>query len=292
MATLGAARCGAVEGKNRMSRKKDTRQRAILDQLAVSPTMRVGRLAETLDVTTETIRRDLEELAAQGMIARTYGGAMLRQPAEPALSERHLELVEERAAIGQSALSYLAEARVIMLGSGATTTQLAKFIAIEMHGLTVIAHSVSVDALLNLPKPPSRGAFSSRAPMPFYKTAYFVTPSGFYMKTPPITGDTGFTLKSDVAAPQKHQCFLDGFIPFRNVAYDPSAMVVLEVRAVNAPQNPKKGSPPLVTEPAEHGMWTVAPIFTRQDIDDGANWPTVASGVFGLPLFIFVSCRF
>jgi len=150
MATLGAARCGAVEGKNRMSRKKDTRQRAILDQLAVSPTMRVGRLAETLDVTTETIRRDLEELAAQGMIARTYGGAMLRQPAEPALSERHLELVEERAAIGQAALSYLAEARVIMLGSGATTTQLAKFIAIEMHGLTVIAHSVSVASALSL----------------------------------------------------------------------------------------------------------------------------------------------
>lgn len=133
-----------------MSRKKDTRQRAILDQLAISPTMRVGRLAETLDVTTETIRRDLEELSAQGMIARTYGGAMLRQPAEPALSERHLELVEERAAIGQAALPYLAEARVIMLGSGATTTQLAKFIAIEMHGLTVIAHSVSVASALSL----------------------------------------------------------------------------------------------------------------------------------------------
>lgn len=131
-----------------MSRKKERRQKAILEQLSITPTMRVGRLAETLEVTTETIRRDLEELAAQGLIARTYGGAMLRQPMEPALSERHKELVEERAAIGRAAAPLLAGARVIMMGSGATTTQIARRIALEMSEVTVIAHSVSVAAAL------------------------------------------------------------------------------------------------------------------------------------------------
>ena len=131
-----------------MSRKKERRQKAILEQLSITPTMRVGRLAETLEVTTETIRRDLEELAGQGLIARTYGGAMLRQPMEPALSERHKELVEERAAIGRAAAPLLAGARVIMMGSGATTTQIARRIALEMSEVTVIAHSVSVAAAL------------------------------------------------------------------------------------------------------------------------------------------------
>lgn len=132
-----------------MSRKKDRRHRAILDQLSVNPTLRVSRLSELLEVTTETIRRDLEELAGQGLISRTYGGAMLRQPVEPALAERNKELVEERAAIGRAAAPLLSGARVIMIGSGATTTQLAKRIAIEMNDITVIAHSFSVATALS-----------------------------------------------------------------------------------------------------------------------------------------------
>ncbi|APX24158.1 MAG: DeoR/GlpR transcriptional regulator [Rhodobacteraceae bacterium] len=131
-----------------MSRKKDRRHKAILDQLSVTPTMRVSRLAEVLEVTTETIRRDLEELAAQDLISRTYGGAMLRQPMEPVLSERHKALVDERAAIGRAAVPLLSDARVLMLGSGATTTQLAKRIAFEMNNITVIAHSFSVATAL------------------------------------------------------------------------------------------------------------------------------------------------
>ncbi|GGG66239.1 DeoR family transcriptional regulator [Salipiger pallidus] len=132
-----------------MSRRKDQRQKTILDRLAISPTLRVGRLAEDMGVTTETIRRDLEELTAQGLIARTYGGAMLRQPAEPALSERHKELVEERAAIAAAAVPLLAGAHVVMMGSGATTTQVARRMAQEMGQITVIAHSVSVAATLS-----------------------------------------------------------------------------------------------------------------------------------------------
>ena len=97
---------------------------------------------------------------------------------------------------------------------------------------------VSVDSLLHLPKPPSKGAFSSRAPQPFYKAVYFMTPPGFYMQTPPLTSDTQFTIATDVKAPQKHQRFLDGLIPFRNVPYDRNAMLVLEIREINVNTKP------------------------------------------------------
>jgi len=143
---------------------------------------------------------------------------------------------------------------------------------------------VSVDSLLHLPKPPSKGAFSSRAPQPFYKAVYFMTPPGFYMQTPPLTSDTQFTIATDVKAPQKHQRFLDGLIPFRNVPYDRNAMLVLEIREINVNTKPAKG-PPHIVEPASKGMWTVVPVFRHEEIDDGADWPTVASGVYGLPLF-------
>ncbi len=131
-----------------MSRRKDERQRAILDRLAITPTLREGQLAHESDVPTETIRRGLAELAARGLIARTYGGAMMRRPVEPALAERHKALVAERAAIAARAAALMAGARVVMLGSGATTTQLAQRMAAQMSDLTVIAHSTSVAAAL------------------------------------------------------------------------------------------------------------------------------------------------
>ena len=56
-----------------MSRKKAARHKSIIDELTIHPSMRVSELASALHVTTETIRRDLEELAEQNLISRTYG---------------------------------------------------------------------------------------------------------------------------------------------------------------------------------------------------------------------------
>ena len=131
-----------------MTSKKARRQKAILDELSANPTMRVNALSQALGVTTETIRRDLEDLAGQGVISRTYGGAMLRQPAEPALSVRQKDFVAERAAIARAAIPSLSGAQVVMIGSGATTVQIAKRIAFEMNNLTVIAHSFGVAMVL------------------------------------------------------------------------------------------------------------------------------------------------
>ena len=111
--------------------------------------MRVGELAKQLSVTSETIRRDLAELTEQGVLARTYGGAVLRQSDEPVLSERHKERVAERDAIARHAAPLLKGAKVVMLGSGATTLQVAKRIAVEMREITVITHAFGVATALS-----------------------------------------------------------------------------------------------------------------------------------------------
>ncbi|WP_240722714.1 DeoR/GlpR family DNA-binding transcription regulator [Poseidonocella sp. HB161398] len=129
--------------------KRDMRQTRILATLADAPTMRVKALASTLEVTTETIRRDLEDLAERGLISRTYGGAMLRAPAEPVLSQRERQLVAEREAIARAAQPRLKRAKTLMIGSGATTAILAKRIAFEMNHVTVIAHSFAVATALS-----------------------------------------------------------------------------------------------------------------------------------------------
>ncbi|ODN65640.1 DeoR/GlpR family DNA-binding transcription regulator [Methylophaga muralis] len=133
-----------------MSRKKAARHKSIIDELTIHPSMRVNELASALNVTTETIRRDLEELAEQNLISRTYGGALLRQAVEPVLNERHKTNIAERVAIAKKAAPILKEAKVLMIGSGVTTVEVAKRIAYEMNNITVITHSFGVATVLSL----------------------------------------------------------------------------------------------------------------------------------------------
>jgi DeoR/GlpR family transcriptional regulator of sugar metabolism len=69
-----------------MSRNKDARQRRILIELEQSPTLRVSELARGLSVSTETIRRDLDDLTGRGPgvadLWRRHAAALRRAPGQ------------------------------------------------------------------------------------------------------------------------------------------------------------------------------------------------------------------
>ncbi len=129
---------------------KHERRRRILAELEQAPSLRVGALAALLTVSTETIRRDLEALRTEGALSRTYGGAVRSAPEEPGVNERHALFAPERQRIARAAAPLLAGARLIMIGSGATTTHVARRIAIEMTHVTVITHGFGVATVLSL----------------------------------------------------------------------------------------------------------------------------------------------
>ena len=54
---------------------KAQRHREIVVELQGRPTVRIAELATEFGVSTETVRRDLDELTSRGLVARTYGGA-------------------------------------------------------------------------------------------------------------------------------------------------------------------------------------------------------------------------
>ena len=58
------------------------RQKKILDLLAKNKSMSVARLASLLFVSPPTVRRDLAALSQEGLVARTHGGAVLRDTSE------------------------------------------------------------------------------------------------------------------------------------------------------------------------------------------------------------------
>lgn len=130
--------------------RKGERQERILGELRASPAIRISQLAERYGVSTETIRRDLDELGRRGMLNRTYGGASARAFGfEPSLTERHKEHVEERQRIGALAARAIRPGQVLMIDVGSTAVHFARRLSAELKDLTVITNSFGVATVLS-----------------------------------------------------------------------------------------------------------------------------------------------
>lgn len=134
----------------RARRAKSDRQAQILAELNRAPSLRVADLAEHLEVSTETIRRDLDELTEQGLLNRTYGGAVRPLSSEPSLSERHSYFIAERERIACAAVHLIKTGRVFIMGSGATTVHVARRMSAELTNITVITHSFGAATVVSV----------------------------------------------------------------------------------------------------------------------------------------------
>jgi DeoR/GlpR family transcriptional regulator of sugar metabolism len=124
--------------------KKTRRHDRILNALELNPSIRVNALAEALEVSSETVRRDLAELDETGRIKRTYGGAVKTSLFEPALAERLALKVGVREAISTRAVQLLGDADCIFIGGGATTLHFARALRLIDRRITVVTASFSI----------------------------------------------------------------------------------------------------------------------------------------------------
>lgn len=127
----------------RLSREE--RWQRILSRLNNDVTVRISSLAAQFGVTTETIRRDINELTEQGLVIRTYGGAASRSlTAEPNLVQRREHNVAQRIRVAQLAVSLVEPGDVLMVDSGSTTYQFARALASRPLELTVLTNCLPV----------------------------------------------------------------------------------------------------------------------------------------------------
>jgi DeoR/GlpR family transcriptional regulator of sugar metabolism len=125
--------------------KKVTRQRLIIAELGLSPTVRTSVLARRLGVSAETVRRDIEELTQRGLVSRTYGGAAGRQLGlQPEFRDRDTVAVEERDAIARAAVGLVKPGDVLMIDSGSTTARFAHALSRSAKRATVITNCFAV----------------------------------------------------------------------------------------------------------------------------------------------------
>lgn len=125
--------------------KKSERRRQILLELKLRPHVRISELSERFNVSTETVRRDFDALADDGLISRAHGGASApTQGHYPGLDERTGARIEERERIGRRAAELVREGETVMIDSGSTTIQMARALVYIGTHCTVITNSIPV----------------------------------------------------------------------------------------------------------------------------------------------------
>src|SRR5687767_9235784 len=106
------------------------RQKKIIELLTIRKVMKIAELTEEMQVSIETIRRDINLLTRQGKIEKIYGGVKLVQSkfGESTIDERMFSQLEEKESIAQKCSEYIDDGDCIYIDSGSTTYQIAKYI--------------------------------------------------------------------------------------------------------------------------------------------------------------------
>lgn len=126
---------------------KGERIRRIKELLEQKGSVQVKDLSDHFNVTMMTIRRDLDEIERMNNIIRTHGGAIYKfphsQPGEMPTQDRMRLMSEEKIRIAKKTAELINKGEMIFLGSGTTTTYVAREIA-HRDDITVVTNSLSI----------------------------------------------------------------------------------------------------------------------------------------------------
>lgn len=126
---------------------KAERHDAILERLRRDGRVVAAELGRELGVSGFTLRRDLDELAADGRLQRVHGGAMPRSPVPQSFTARAAEERPGKRAVAAAAAELLEPGQVVAIDGGSTALALVEAIAPTYRG-TFVTHSPTVAAAL------------------------------------------------------------------------------------------------------------------------------------------------
>ncbi|WNJ88831.1 DeoR/GlpR family DNA-binding transcription regulator [Bosea sp. 685] len=120
------------------------RQRTILENLDRLESVTVEELALSLEVSRETIRRDLKVLSSDGLLSIVHGGAIRNESSEASFASRRGVNREGKERIASVAASMLGDGMTILLDSGTTTAAVARALA-RSDCKRLVVHTTSLE---------------------------------------------------------------------------------------------------------------------------------------------------
>ena len=179
------------------------RKQQILSLLKRNGQVIAKDVSQSMGVSEDTIRRDLRELAQEGLLQRVHGGALPASPAVADFAGRELLTPDGKVAIGRAAAKMIHPGQVVILDGGTTARQVARHIPLDLKA-TVVTHSPTIALeLVNHPDVDviliggrmfkhsvvAVGAAAIEAIAQIHADTYFMGVTGIHPKTGLTTGD-------------------------------------------------------------------------------------------------------
>ncbi len=129
---------------------KNERHQFILEKLRINNKVLSVELSQDLNVSEDTVRRDLKELADSGQIRKVHGGAIPRSPLPHTFDfpDRENYAKSDKQEIARKAVELVQPDQVLILDGGTTNLYVARFLPVHMP-LTVFTNSIPVAAELS-----------------------------------------------------------------------------------------------------------------------------------------------
>ena len=100
-------------------------------------------VSQSMGVSEDTIRRDLRELAQEGLLQRVHGGALPASPAVADFAGREHLRHEGKIAIGAAAAAMIQRGQVVILDGGTTSREIARHLSLDLKA-TIVTHSPTI----------------------------------------------------------------------------------------------------------------------------------------------------
>lgn len=119
------------------------RRQYILDRLRRDGQVIAKEVSQELGLSEDTIRRDLRDLAQEGLLQRVHGGALPASPAVADYASRETLSVSAKQMIGRTAAQLIKDGQVVFVDGGTTAVQLVRQLPRGLQA-TVVTHSARI----------------------------------------------------------------------------------------------------------------------------------------------------
>jgi DeoR/GlpR family transcriptional regulator of sugar metabolism len=126
---------------------KDERLELILAHVTRQRSVSLTDLSTTLNVSEDTIRRDIKILSDKGLLKAVRGGAIAHSPIPHHFRAREKHDMAQKRIVAAKALQFIQDGQVIFLDGGTSIQALAELIPADMK-ITVVTHSFPVVSVL------------------------------------------------------------------------------------------------------------------------------------------------
>ena len=105
---------------------KEERLQLIVDEVTRHNKVRSSELCQMLNVSEDTVRRDLKELADKGIVRKVHGGAVANSLIPPEYREQNIGHIGQKRIIAEKALSLVRDGQLIIIDGGTTNLELVR----------------------------------------------------------------------------------------------------------------------------------------------------------------------